>query len=139
MRFARRSSRICAQRGTPRKAERAARNGVDFLHREIVASSAADVETAADARSRVLANRLFHETINAAANNPQALKVLAQSRVLAEALRLRFGYGGGRPDAVIAEHPALVDAVTDRDADRAGEIARRHCTAARDDPLSHFQ
>jgi len=106
---------------------------------EALTSAAADFESANDARSRVLANRVFHETINAAANNPQALQVLAQGRVLAEALRLRFGYGGGRPEAIIAEHRALVDAVSDRDSDRAGDIAGRHCIAARDDLLSHFQ
>jgi DNA-binding GntR family transcriptional regulator len=119
---------------TARCAERA-----DDAAMAALAAAAADFESATDAKSRVVANRVFHETINAAANNPQALQVLAQGRVLAEALRLRFGYGGGRPEAIIAEHRALVDAVIDRDADRAGDIARRHCIAARDDLLSHFQ
>ena len=59
----------------------------------------------------VRANRALHDTINAAADNPEALRMLAQGRVLADALRLRFGYGDGRVDAVVAEHRALLRAI----------------------------
>ena len=38
------------------------------------------------------ANRRIHDTINAAANNAEAVRVLAQGRLLIEALRVRFGY-----------------------------------------------
>jgi DNA-binding GntR family transcriptional regulator len=118
---------------TGRCAERADASVIAAL-----SEAAADFESATDATSRVAANRRFHDAINAAANNPQALQVLAQGRVLADALRLRFGYGEGRPEAIIAEHRALVTAVVDHDVDRACEIARRHCLAARDDLLAHF-
>lgn len=116
-----------------RCAERADAPAIEALQR-----AALDFESAPDAQRRVVANRVFHETINAIANNPQALQMLAQGRVLAEALRLRFGYGGGRPEAIIAEHRALVDAIVDHDAERAGDIARRHCIAARDDLLERL-
>ena len=80
-------------------------------------------------KARVAADRRFHDTINAAADNPQALRMLAQGRVLAEALRLRFGYGGGRVEAIIAEHRALCARSSAATAAQAGEIARRHCSA----------
>ena len=89
-------------------------------------------------RRGLRADRRFHDTINATADNPQALRMLAQGRVLAEALRLRFGYGGGRIEAIIAEHRALVRAIERRESARAGEIARRHCIGARDDLVARL-
>ena len=83
----------------------------------------------------VTANRALHDTINEVAANPQASRVLAQGRLLIEALRLRFGYGGGRVDQVVAEHRALLRAIGKHDAAAAGRIARKHCVAARDDLL----
>ncbi|HVF65263.1 MAG TPA: GntR family transcriptional regulator [Casimicrobiaceae bacterium] len=88
-----------------------------------------------DSQGRVKADRRFHHLMNAAADNPQALRMLSQGRLLAEAMRLRFGYGGGRVEAIVAEHRALVRAIERHDADRAGEIARRHVQGARDDLL----
>ena len=120
---------------TERCAERIDAEGLARLARDVAAFEAADRD---DAAALVRANRALHDTINAAADNPEALRMLGQGRVLADALRLRFGYGGGRPEAIIAEHRALVRAVVDRDVDRAREIARRHCLAARDDLLAHF-
>lgn len=103
--------------------------------------AAADVEAAAvhgDAEAIVAANRRFHDAINAAADNPEARRMLAQGRVLADALRLRFGYGTGRADAIVGEHAALVRAIGKRDAERAAEVARRHCMRARDDLLARL-
>jgi DNA-binding GntR family transcriptional regulator len=91
-----------------------------------------------DAVAVVDANRRFHDIINAGADNPEAVKMLAHGRVLADALRLRFGYGGGRVDAIVAEHRALVRAVERHDAAKAGEVARRHCLRARDDLLKRL-
>ena len=100
--------------------------------------AAADFEAAAggDAAEMVASNRRFHDVINAVAANPEALRMLSHGRVLADALRLRYGYGGGRVDTIVAEHRALVDAIERRDASQAGQIARRHCIAARDDLLT---
>ena len=55
--------------------------------------------------------------------------MLNQGRLLADALRLRFGYGPGRVEAIAAEHRALVRAIARKDAAQA-EIARRHCMRA---------
>ena len=102
------------------------------------AAAAFESVEADDPKARVAADRRFHATINAAADNPQALRMLAQGRVLAEALRLRFGYGGGRVEAIRAEHRALVRAIERRESAKAGEVARAHCIGARDDLLARF-
>ena len=63
------------------------------------ARAAGEVEASAargDAAGVVTANRRFHDIVNAAADNPEALRMLERGRVLADALRLRFGYGTGR-------------------------------------------
>jgi DNA-binding GntR family transcriptional regulator len=85
------------------------------------------------------ANRAIHDTINEVASNPQAVRVLAQGRLLIEALRLRFGYGTGRVDDVVAQHRALFRAIARHDVERAGRLARQHCVAARDDLLALLQ
>ncbi|MCL4762038.1 MAG: GntR family transcriptional regulator [Burkholderiales bacterium] len=103
--------------------------------------AARDVEAAAARSSAggiVAANRRFHDLINAAADNPEALRTLERGRVLADALRLRFGYGSGRVDAILAEHAELVRAIGRRDAGRAAAIAQRHCLRARDDMLARM-
>jgi DNA-binding GntR family transcriptional regulator len=51
-------------------------------------------------------------------------------------LRVRYGFGPGRVDQVIAEHRALVNAIARKDERRAGDIARRHCEGARDELLA---
>lgn len=90
----------------------------------------------ADPVAIVGANLRFHQAINRVADNPEALRVLGRGRLLIEALRVRFGYGPGRIDAVIAEHRALLRAIGRKDAKRAGEIARHHCEGARDELLA---
>lgn len=99
---------------------------------------ASDFETAAtraDPLAMVDANLRFHAAINRVADNPEALQVLGRGRLLIQALRVRLGYGRERPGQVIAEHRALLRTIAQRDARRAGEIARRHCEGARDELL----
>ena len=85
------------------------------------------------------ANRRLHDSINAWANNPEALRMLARGRVLVDALRLRYGFGQGRADAVVAEHRTLMRAIERHDDERAGGVARRHCMRARDDLLARMR
>lgn len=119
---------------TERCAERIDKAGLARLEAAIDAYEAA-------ARKRLAtglleANRAIHETINDVAANPQAVRVLAQGRLLIEALRLRFGYGTGRVDVVIAQHRAIFRAIARHDVERAGKLARAHCITARDDLLA---
>ena len=118
---------------TERCAERIDAAGIARLESQVAAFEAADPR---DADRLVRLNRELHDTVNAAADNPEALRMLAQGRVLADALRVRFGYGAGRIDSIVAEHRALLRAVKRRDVAKAGEVARRHCIRARDDLLA---
>jgi DNA-binding GntR family transcriptional regulator len=72
-------------------------------------------------------------------NNPEALRMLARGRVLVDALRLRYGFGQGRAEAVVAEHRTLMRAIERHDGERAGGVARRHCMRARDDLLARMR
>jgi len=77
----------------------------------------------------------LHDAISRTADNPEAMRVLARGRLLIQALRVRYGFGPGRVEQVIAEHRSLVNAIARKDERRAGEIARRHCEGARDELL----
>jgi DNA-binding GntR family transcriptional regulator len=121
---------------TERCAERIDAEGLAQLACDVAAFEAA---ASGDAAALVRANRALHDTINACADNPEALRMLAQGRVLADALRMRFGYGHGRIDAVIADHQALLRAIRRRDAAKAGDIARKHCIHARDDLIARMR
>lgn len=121
---------------TERCAERIDAAGLARLAREVAAFEAADPD---DPAALVHANRALHDTINAGADNPEALRMLGQGRVLADALRVRFGYGTGRVASIVADHQALLRAIRRRDAQKAGDIARRHCIRARDDLLARMR
>lgn len=120
---------------TERCAERIDAAGVAQLEADVAAFEAVDP---ADADALVRGNRRLHDAINAAADNPEALRMLAQGRVLADALRVRYGYGAGRVETIVAEHRALLRAIRRHDVARAGEVARRHCRRARDDLLGRL-
>jgi DNA-binding GntR family transcriptional regulator len=86
----------------------------------------------------VRANRNLHDSINVHADNPDAVRVLGQGRLLIETLRARFGFGPRRFDAVVAEHRQLLKAITRRDIAKAGQLARAHCIKARDDLIAQM-
>jgi DNA-binding GntR family transcriptional regulator len=87
----------------------------------------------------IAANRRFHDTLNAAADNPEALRMLAQGRLLAEALRQRFGYGPLRTAVVVDEHARIVSAIAAHDAARAADLAQQHALTAGDDLLARMR
>jgi len=121
---------------TERCAENIDDAGVARLEQEVAA-----FERAGPGRPEVLVaiNRRLHDVVNEVADNPEALRMLAQGRVLADALRVRYGYGTGRVETIVAEHRALLRAITRRDVAKAGEVARRHCVRARDDLLARMR
>jgi DNA-binding GntR family transcriptional regulator len=98
-----------------------------------------DACASADALPVVHANREFHDSINRHADNPDAVRVLGQGRLLVEALRVRFGFGPRRTDAIVAEHRQIMSAIAKRDVERAGRVARAHCVRARDDLLARLR
>ena len=92
----------------------------------------------ADPLALVRANRELHDSINAHADNPDAVRVLGQGRLLVEALRVRFGFGPRRTDAIVAEHRQILKAIARHDVEKAGRLARAHCVRARNDLLARL-
>jgi len=121
---------------TERCAERIDEAGLARLGLEVLAFEQADARLP---DTLVAINRRLHDVINEVADNPEALRMLAQGRVLADALRMRYGYGTGRVETIVAEHRALLRAISRHDVAKAGEVARRHCARARDDLLARMK
>jgi len=119
---------------TERCAERIDKTNLARLDAVVTAYEIA--ATKREAAGLLEANREIHDMINDVANNPHAVRLLAQGRLLIEALRMRFGYGPGRVDTVVSQHRALFRAIAKHDVERAGRLARQHCLAARDDLLA---
>jgi DNA-binding GntR family transcriptional regulator len=84
------------------------------------------------------ANRQLHDSINRHADNPDAVRVLGQGRLLVESLRVRFGFGLRRFDAIVSEHRQIMKAIGRREHAKAGQLARMHCIRARDDLLARL-
>lgn len=116
-----------------RCAERIDKDGVSHL---TLAIAEYEATPQSDTAGLLRANRKFHDTINEVADNPLAVRMLADGRLLIEALRLRFGYGPRRIDEVIAQHAAIFQAIEAHDVERAGHLARAHCRAASQDLLT---
>lgn len=95
----------------------------------------ADLEAAfgregADYAELARLNRDFHDAIHRAARNAyldEATRVLDDNIAL---LGISTFSAAGRPEAARAEHQAIVEAITARDADRAEQAARAHMRAA---------
>lgn len=84
----------------------------------------------ADIKEMLAANAILHRTINEAADNPEALRILEQGWELVLALRFRFGFGTDRVETIAQEHRALLDAIERRSVSEAVEVTRRHCESA---------
>lgn len=119
---------------TQRCAERIDAGGIARLRVHAAAYEKAALRN--DASTMLDANLRLHAAINDIADNPEAVRVLSQGRLLVQALRMRFGFGPGRADVIAREHQALVDAIARHDLVAAGELARLHCVGARDDLLA---
>lgn len=95
----------------------------------------ADLEVAfgregADYAELARLNRDFHDAIHRAARNAyldEAIRVLDDNIAL---LGISTFSAAGRPEAARAEHQAIVEAITERDADGAEQAARAHMRAA---------
>lgn len=105
---------------------------------KVLASAFEEATAGSDPVRLVDTNRRLHDAINRHARNPDAVRVLAQGRLLIDALRVRFGYGPRRTDSVIAEHRRIMQAIARHDVAGAGKLARAHCTRARDDLLARI-
>jgi DNA-binding GntR family transcriptional regulator len=88
--------------------------------------------TELDARGRVAANRHFHQMVWHATHQLALIDLLQRVEVQLGRFPLTTLSYEGRWEQTVQEHAELVEAIEARDSDRAGEVARRHFTEARD-------
>ena len=87
-------------------------------------------QSADDAETLAVLNRKLHQSIYAAAHNQYLMQTLGQLENALALLRGTTFAIDGRPATAAAEHRAIVDAISDRDADAAETAARAHIAAA---------
>ena len=85
------------------------------------------------------ANRDFHDVINQAAANPEAVQIAGEHWLILAALWGRFGYMASRFAGVMNDHRHLVRALAARDADTTAAIMGAHVAKARQDLLQQMQ
>lgn len=91
--------------------------------------------TTREAATMLHANFRLHNFINRLPGNSEALRVLDRGRLLIEAIRVKYAYGGARIETIIAEHRLLLKAIANHDVKRARDIAQTHCEGARNQLL----
>ncbi|MEX0869256.1 MAG: GntR family transcriptional regulator [Nitriliruptoraceae bacterium] len=116
-------------------ASTAARRASDFdimtLRRLSRNEQQIDPQTA-DADAMVDSNRQFHRAVWTASHNEPVSSLLERLDLHLLRYSLTTLTAPGRWQEAIAEHAEIVEAIADRDSDRAGEIASHHFTRARD-------
>ncbi|HVC52455.1 MAG TPA: GntR family transcriptional regulator [Stellaceae bacterium] len=82
--------------------------------------------TKADYAAALVANRRFHQAINAAAGNPQAVAIVDQYWVLIVAMWHQHGYAPERFAGVSSDHRNLLSALHQRDPEAAAVLIGAH-------------
>lgn len=85
-----------------------------------------------DANTLAERNRDFHRTIWKASHNEALVDMLERLDMHLGRYPMTTLAFPGRHETALEEHAAVVLAITDRDAERAADIASRHFTTARD-------
>lgn len=98
---------------------------IDRRHRESFA--AADWEAFGEA------NRDFHFTIYKFIRNPFVTRTAVLHNMILGTRRLEVGYSPARLAALCDEHSAILEAIKDRDPDKAGRLAFEHAKSCTDD------
>ena len=81
----------------------------------------------------------LHERIGIVADNTWASRLHAQVDGHMSRYRKLTNFSQDRRDQALEEHRSIVVAITARDADKAGQLARDHVLAARDEALRVIQ
>ena len=108
---------------------------------KVIRAAAADyAKAAAKLKLRAMfdANAAFHGEINAAGNNPEAVRMVDGSSAMIRAMRARTGMSAERAAINVAQHAAIVAALEAKDAGGAAAAVRIHCITGRDDLLVYF-
>lgn len=108
---------------------------------ELIAGHAQAFEEAAgrgDTVAAVSANRAFHRSINAIADNRPAIEILEGRSSLIDAARVALGYRPGRLDEVIRQHRDLVEALERRQVAAAAKAVHLHVQSAKRDLVARL-
>ena len=81
----------------------------------------------------------LHERIGIVADNTWASRLHAQVDGHMSRYRKLTNFTQDRRDQALEEHRGIVAAITARDADKAGQVARDHVLAARDEAVRVIQ
>jgi DNA-binding GntR family transcriptional regulator len=92
-----------------------------------------------DSRSRVAANRHFHEVVWRAAHQPALADLLHRIELQLGRFPVTTLSYPGRWESSVEQHEALVSAIEARDGDRAAEVATQHFTEAREIRLAIWE
>ena len=92
-----------------------------------------------DAEAALILNRRFHDFINTAARNDEAVDVINRHIILTRALTLECGLTQARMKAVTEEHHMLIAAFQRGDDTLAHRIAANHVRSSRDDLVERLR
>jgi DNA-binding GntR family transcriptional regulator len=92
----------------------------------------------ADYAAAVSENRRFHQAINRAAHNLDALPIVDKHWMLLAALWRNYGYGASRFAGVANDHRHLIGALAARDQEAASAIMGAHAAKAKRELLRHM-
>lgn len=73
----------------------------------------------------------FHCAIHFIANNPEAAQVIERNWILIDALRAQLGFLEGRLEAMNENHRRIIEALRQRDAEKAFDLQRRSSERAK--------
>ncbi|MDX3805167.1 GntR family transcriptional regulator [Bosea thiooxidans] len=92
-----------------------------------------------DASAALVLNRRFHDFINTAARNDEAVDVINRHIILTRALTLECGLTQARMTAITEEHHMLIAAFQRGDDALAHRIAASHVRSSRDDLVERLR
>jgi DNA-binding GntR family transcriptional regulator len=119
-------AREAARRATPAQVQALSESAKRFERAASAQEAAAVVE----------ANREFHRTIDAIADNPIAVDLLAGRSALVDGFRRSVGYKPARLDEVVRQHRRIVAAIAAHDEEAAAQATLDHTDSARRDLLA---
>ncbi len=85
------------------------------------------------------ANRDFHFTIYKFIRNPFVTRSAVLHNMILGTRRREVGYSPERLAALCDEHTAILEAITDRDPDKAGRLAYEHAKSCTDDLVDRIE
>ncbi len=122
-------------------ARRAAERATEAALQRMTRHEAAYAEAAGrgDAAAALEANEALHDSIEDAADNPQATALYKSRSAFVNAVRLRLGFGPARMAEAAAQHRAILAAIAARDPDAAAAAAFTHAMAAKRDLIARME